>query len=103
MVMELGKRNYYQREAVLKYLEMLSQFRNFKFVVFADKSNQFVAYMPSWAVKGLLSKQQLGDEFIRVINQGQKQELFRYPGVVRETIRTQSTNAEALREMTRQN
>jgi signal-transduction protein with cAMP-binding, CBS, and nucleotidyltransferase domain len=103
MIMELGKVNYYQRQATLSYLEMLSQFRNFKFVVFVDKSKRFVAYMPSWAVKGLLSKQQLGDEFIWGINQGRIQDLFRYPGVVRETIRTQSTNAEALREMTRQN
>lgn len=103
MIMELGKGDYYRREVVLEYLEMLSQFRNFKFVVFVDNNNRFVAYMPSWALKGLLSKPQLGFEFIREINEGHKQELFRYPGIVRDTIRMQSTNAEALGEMTRQN
>lgn len=103
MIMELGKVNYYKREDVLAYLELLSQFRNFKFVVFVDSKRQFVAYMPSWAVKGLLSKPELGYEFINVINNGNRQELFRYPGVISETIRTQSTNAEALREMTRRN
>jgi CBS domain-containing protein len=103
MIMEIGKRGYYDREAVLKYIEILSQFRNFKFVVFVDKNNQFVSYMPSWAVKGLISKQYLGDEFISIINTGNKTVLFQFPGVVRETIRTESTNAEALREMTKQN
>jgi hypothetical protein len=103
MIMELGKHNYYRREDVFAYLELLSQFRNFKFVVFVDKKRQFVAYMPIWAVKGLLSKPQLGEEFIATINNELSQELFRYPGVVKETIHMQSTNAEALREMTRQN
>ena len=104
MIMELGKGDYYRRADVLAYLGLLSQFRNFKFVVFIDKiSREFVAYMPSWAVTGLLSKPQLGDEFVDVINQGNKGTLFRYPGVIGETIRMQSTNADALREMTRQN
>ncbi len=103
MIMEIGKRGYYDRVAVLNYIDMLSQFRNFKFVVFLDRNNQFVSYMPSWAVKGLISKQYLGDEFISIINNGNKNELFQFPGVVRETIRTESTNAEALREMTKQN
>jgi len=103
MIMELGKRNYYGREAVLGYLEMLSQFRNFKFVVFVDNNKRFVAYMPSWAVKGLLSKPELGNAFISAVNEGIATDLFQYPGIVRETIRTCTTNVEALREMMRQN
>ena len=41
MVMELGKRDYYQREVVLRYLEILSQFQI---------SNSLYLWMP---VKGL--------------------------------------------------
>jgi hypothetical protein len=113
MLMKLGKtseddysqseRDYYGRQAVLQYLEALSKFRNFKFIVFVDINQRFLAYMPSWALKGLLSEPELGGRFIRAVNQGRKSELFRYPGLVREAIRTQSTNAEALREMMRQN
>ena len=103
MIMELGKTNYYRREDVLAYLELLSRFRNFKFVVFVNSKRQFVAYMQSWAVKGLLSKPQLGDEFIYTINNGLTQDLFRYPGIVKETIHMKSTNTDALREMTRKN
>ena len=104
MTMELGNIDYYSRQAVFQYIETLSQFRNFKFVVFVERTNQFVAYMPIWAIKKLLLRRSfLGDEFIDVINHGFKQELFSYPGVVRETIHMQSTNADALRKMTRLN
>lgn len=102
MIMELGKGGY-ERDLALGYLEVLSQFRNFKFVVFVDTSNRFLGYMPSWAAKGLLVKNELGGEFINVINTGRTSDLFRYPGFVTETISTQWTNADALHEMTRQN
>jgi hypothetical protein len=103
MTMTLGKSDYYRRNAVLEYIEVLSQFRNFKFVVFIDDNNRFVAYMPAWSLKGLLSKEQLGREFIDIVNGGRSQALFSFPGVVRETISTKSTNAQALQEMTKQN
>lgn len=64
MILELGKSGYYEREAVLRYLEVLSQFRNFKFIIFVDNNQRFLAYMPSWALKGLLSKQELGGIYL---------------------------------------
>jgi len=103
MTMELGKRDYYRRMVVLNYLETLSQFRNFKFVVFIDKEKRFVAYMPSWALKGVLKLDELGDNFIWLVNEGDRQRLLLFPGLVKETINTQSTNVEALREMMKQN
>lgn len=103
MTMELGRRGYYLPEAVLEYIQNLSQFRNFKFVVFLDEEKRFLAYMQSWAFRGLLSMPELGYEFVNVINEGRLENLFRYPGVVRETISTDSTNAEALSEMLKQN
>lgn len=103
MTMELGKQGYYRREAVLSYLEVLSQFRNFRFVVFIDSEKKFVAYIPSWALRGILRIPELGETFIWSINAGEKQNMFRFPGIVKEAISTQSTNVEALQEMTKQN
>lgn len=102
MSLELGK-SFYHREDVLGYLDVFNQFRNFKFIVFVDDNQQFLAYMQSWTLKGLLSQIELGNEFISTINEGRLFELFRYPGLVRKVINTQSTNAEALREMMSQN
>ena len=59
--------------------------------------------MPHWALKGILNNSNLGNEFIHLINEGQRENLLRFPGVIKETISIQTTNAEALREMTKQN
>ena len=64
MTLTLGKindPNHYDSRDVLRYLEFLSQFRNFKFVVFIDSNSRFVAYMPHWALKGLLNNSNLGE------------------------------------------
>jgi predicted transcriptional regulator len=45
----------------------------------------------------------LADEFIDSVNEGQIAQVLRYPGVVKKTISTKSTNADALREMLEQN
>jgi hypothetical protein len=103
MTMSLGKSQYYTVPATFTYLEDLSRYRNFKFVVFLDSESKFVAYMPAWSLKGLLSKPELGQEFINDINEDKKRDLFTYPGVIKETISVQSTNTEALQEMTKQN
>ena len=103
MIMEIGKSDYYKRKDVISYIEFLSQFRNFKFIVFIDDQKKFAAFMPFWSLKGLLSKNNIGDEFIDLINEGHKSDLLRYPGIVIDTIRINYTNAQALKEMTKQN
>ena len=103
MTMVLGKGPYYDWSAVKQYMNFLAQYRNFKFVVFLDDKDRFVAYMPSWAFRGLISLPELAGEFINVINQGRLQDLYRYPGVEKETISTKSSNVEALRQMTTEN
>jgi CBS domain-containing protein len=103
MTMVPGKGRYYDWNAVAQYVSFLGQYRNFKFVVFLDDKEHFVAYMPSWAFKGLISLPELAGEFISVVNEGRMQDLCRYPGVVKETISTKSSNVEALRRMTAEN
>jgi CBS domain-containing protein len=103
MTMTLSKGPFYDWNAVRQYMNFLSQYRNFKFVVFLDIQERFVAYMPSWAFKDLISLPDLADEFISVINDGRLKDLYRYPGVVKETISTKSTNIEALNQMTKEN
>jgi hypothetical protein len=104
IVMTIGFGNqHYTRQDAYDYLKALSHFRNFKFVVFLDQASRFVAYMPSWAVTSLLNQPELGEEFIKVINEGRTSDLWRFPGVIRDTIRVQDTSAAALREMMQRN
>jgi CBS domain-containing protein len=92
----------YTPEALLEYVEAFWRSRNFKFVVILDRDSRFLAYMPAWATKNLLTSPGRSEEFVKVLNE-ERQELFSYPGVVRKTISTASTNAEALREMMAKN
>jgi len=89
---------HYTLVALQKYMEGLSRSRNFKLVVFLDQDGGVLAYMPSWAAKTVLDTPNMGDEFVRVINDGDLQ-LYQYASVVRKTISTRTTHAEALREM----
>jgi|SRR5919107_3884537 CBS domain-containing protein len=94
---------HYALEALNKYVQALSNSRNFKFVVFLDQDERFLAYIPSWAFKNLLNTPGMGEELVRVINEGDLRTLLSYPGMVQTTITTSSTNAEALRQMADKN
>lgn len=103
LTLTLGKQGYYRRDALLQYIETLAQYHTFKFVVILDKENNFVAYIPSVKISQLLRLPALGDEFVWMVNEGNVQELQRYPGIITKTISTDSTNLNALKEMTQQN
>ncbi len=100
MTMTLGRATY-SPQTLLEHLDMLSRFRNFKFVVFLDPDSRFVAYMPHWALRDLLAKPDpdVGLDFTNAVKQGRVADLLRYPSVIKTTISTNSTNAEALRRM----
>ena len=103
LTLTTGKDLYYDRSALRTYVEELSRFRNFKFVIVLDHENRLVAYLPSWALSQILKLEALGDEFVRMLNEDRIGELRQYPGIITHAISTSSNNVEALREMTRQN
>lgn len=99
----LGTSTSYFYESWFKYMEALSQFNTFKFVVFLDKDKKFIAFITSRAILQILRIESLGNEFINTLNDNKIQELKLFPGIVSTTISTMSTNIEALSEMTKQN
>lgn len=103
LTLTLGRQGYYNRDALLRYVEGLLQYRTFKFVVILDQENNFVAYIPAWTMLQILRMEALGEEFVGIINDGNVRELQQYPGVVIRTISIESTNVDALQEMTEQN
>ena len=103
MTMITGGHAHYTVADVKHYLTILSQYRNFKFVVFLDSKERFVAYMPSWALKQLVDIKDLADEFINFVNEGRVAQMLRYPGVIEKAISTKSTNEDALRDMIEKN
>jgi hypothetical protein len=101
MIILLGRGDY-QREKTLGFIEKLSRYRSFKFVVFLDAKDKLVAFMPSWAARQLLSKPELSNTFLAIVNRdGGFRELLDYPHVMGlgESISIKDNNEKALRQM----
>jgi hypothetical protein len=102
MTMRVGGTRYSPR-AVRLYLDTLSHFPNFKFVVFLDGWDRVLGYMPQWALKALLADPQLGRRFLGDLTAGRVKSLLMFPGIVRKTISENEPNSRALQEMEEQN
>jgi hypothetical protein len=83
------KENYIRKDS-LKYIRGLSQFRNFKLVVFL-RDNKYEANMTPKSIERLLMDEESGEEFIRVINNGQLEKFFNYLDIVRDYITRRTT------------
>jgi hypothetical protein len=82
---------------------IMQRYRSFEVVVFLTDDEQFVAFMPAWAAKHILNDPKRNQAFVDAINKGQTNKLYSCPGIVCKGISTTATNAEALREMVKQN
>lgn len=105
MIIKLGRGDYPRKET-LAFIDNLSRYGSFKFVVFLTASDELLAYMPSWAARQLLSRPELGNEFLSIVNRdGNYVELFNYPHILRvtDTISEKDSNLEALRKMAEHN
>ena len=102
MTILLGRGDY-RREETLGFIEKLARYQSFKFVVFLDRNNKLVAYMRSWAIRQLLSKQEFSKNFLSIVNRsGGFTELLDYPHVlgIEATLGIKDDNENALRKMT---
>src|SRR5262245_14251172 len=99
MTMTIASSGQYTVADLKQYLDVLSQFRNFKTVVFLDSEQRFIACMQAWALKQLVTLPDVADEFITPVNPRDRAGVLRFPGILKKTISPTSTNVEALREM----
>jgi hypothetical protein len=105
MTMTIGGKVHYTVQDVKRYIDVLSQLRSFKLVVFLDSDKRVVAYVEACALKELVeqTETEFAGEFVKFINSGQKDDVADNPNVAKKTISASSTNIEALREMQAQN
>jgi hypothetical protein len=93
----------YELPACRHYVKsLLSRYINFKFVVFLDEEERFIAYTTSRAILQLLESDR-GNEFVEAINNKRKSQLLKCPGVVKERVLVTETNLGALRKMVQKN
>ena len=99
LTIKLGER--YSHQVLRRYLEALNSLPRFRLVVFLDSSNRFLGCIGANGLESLLVSGNLGSIFLEAIEDNRISVFARYPGVVREVIKTDATNTEALTLMER--
>lgn len=98
-------RRRYRNEALLKYLQTLSRYPNFKFLVVMDQAKTVFAYISVNRTIRILEAELTSGEnrFTAAINEGQRDQLLNYYGLMKPTLFTTDTNLKALEQMTEKN
>ncbi len=99
--LEVGKWKY-SGNALRKYVEELSEFPTFKFVVIVNSERKFVACFPAQTILKITKKQQLLEELEVSLNHEDPHRSTMHPGAITETLSADSTNHDALVKMTSQ-
>jgi hypothetical protein len=104
MIMKLGQvDDPYPRQATLNFIQQLSRYRSFKFVLFMDADDKIFGYMPSWKARQILSQPDRAERFLGIVNRsGNHSELDDF-NVIREYIAEDDTNTQALQKMSDRN
>ena len=90
---------YYTYEGLKEYLEELTNFDFFKYVLFVDEDKTFKGYIPARNLLALLFDKSKGKEVINKINSGNIEEIL---GFKRNYINDDISNRKALRIMERE-
>lgn len=94
----------YQSHAIAYALQTLGEFRGFKFVVFLRPNDELVGYLPSWALRTAVERNlPEANELVEAVNSGNEITVQSYPGMITETVTSDSTNADALKLMESRN
>jgi len=99
LTLKMGLTGYYTREGVARYIKDLFMFTQFRFIVLLDSDHKVVAFISKEKLTTLLGNENLGNEFIRMVNEGSIDELNIFPGIVLNTLEATARNIDALKHM----
>lgn len=104
MPMKLGSGIFYDLSAMQAYIDALSRFRNFRFLVFL-KDEKVIAYMLSRVALRIFTQYPAPYEnnFLNIVNNGQEELLKQLPGVITETAHHKDSVQTVLEKMVAQN
>ncbi len=96
----LGSESSYKKEVLEKYIDRLSRYQTFKFMVFVDQRDRLFAFMPPLAVLQILKGGQ-ADQFIQLVKNGNVAELSgEFPSLITRKISVEENILDALKVMT---
>lgn len=110
MSIQFGRGDYQRQWLIDNLAPGQSQYVNLRYVVFVDADNRFIAFMPLTTFITVLQLDEEGPRLERVINQGRRLELLRFPGVIQTALVATGpatddlpTNGDVLRAMLQHN
>ncbi|RPJ49565.1 MAG: hypothetical protein EHM21_06770 [Chloroflexi bacterium] len=94
-----SKRNpAYKRDELTHVVENLLFYQTFKMVCIIDCKERFLAFLPSWAFYRILIGAE-GERFLRIVNEGEIEELWDFPGMQQTYVRAGTDIVQALKVM----
>ena len=99
VLMTVTMHEHYDVQAMERYLQTLTNWPRFKLVAFLDETGHFVGCASASGFYSLLQNHQLAHEFLQIVQTGNTHGIFRYPGILKNVIKPDATNAEALAVM----
>jgi CBS domain-containing protein len=99
VLLTMTMHKHYDAEDMEQYLKVLSDWPRFKLVAIMDESGRFVGCASASGFHGLIRNGRLAHEFLRFVEEGNQDEVFRYPGILEKVISAETTNAGALAAM----
>ena len=110
MSIQFGRGDYQRKWLMETLAPGQSQYVNLRYVVFVDADNRFIAFMPLSSFITTLQLEDAGTRLERVVNQGRRLELLRFPGVSQNALVATGpdtddlpTNGNVLRSMLQHN
>jgi hypothetical protein len=110
MSIQFGRGDYQRKWLIENLSPGQSQYVNLRYVVFVDADNRFIAFMPLSSFINIIQLEDEGTRLERVINQGRRPELLRFPGVSQNALVATGpatddlpTNGDVLRTMLHHN
>jgi CBS domain-containing protein len=82
-----------------RYLQTLISWPRFKLVAFLDETGQFVGCASARGFYSLIQNDRLAREFLHIVQMGNEHGIFQYPGILKNVIKSDATNVEALGAM----
>lgn len=97
MTLTLGK--HYTTADLEAYIGYLSQYPRFKLVAVVEKDEQFLGCISPQTLLGI-ARFPIGQQFVDAVARADANEVFYFPGTLREQMLTNETNVRALQRMT---
>jgi CBS-domain-containing membrane protein len=99
VLMTVTMNEHYDVHAMERYLQTLTSWPRFKLVAILDETGHFVGCASAHGFYSLIQNDRLAREFLHIVQMGNQHGIFQYPGILKNVIKPDATNAEALEVM----